>query len=222
MLIADGQFLLFIQVPVQDRAQQLQIYGIFNVPVPHGNISAQYKVNNKYIEVTYDETQGVIIITEQQHLTCLHANGKFCKIDAPFQAVTNPPSCIAALYAKNNQEIGVQCSLSIFHTPAFTPITMTSNLGILISTPAMQGLAVPMICPDKVTSLPLFQEPFQILQLSPACSAMSRHFHLPPHYKDHMVMMHISLDRKSISLIQILTCGNILTATGLQFTCRNW
>ena len=28
-------------------------------------------------------------------------------IDAPFQAHANPPSCIAVLYAKNDQEIGV-------------------------------------------------------------------------------------------------------------------
>ena len=66
------------------------------------------------------------MITEHQYSTCLHANGQFCKIDAPFQAVTNPSSFIAALYTKNNQEIGVQHSLSVFNTlPAFPPITIT-------------------------------------------------------------------------------------------------
>ena len=64
----------------------------------------QYKIDSKYIGVTYDETQAVMI-TEQQYSTCLHANGQFCKIDAPFQALTNPPSYIAALYAKNDQGI---------------------------------------------------------------------------------------------------------------------
>ena len=101
------------------------------------------------------------MVTEQQYLTYLHANGQFCKLDAPCQPLTNPPSCTAALYDKNDQEIGVQCYLSIFHTPpAFTPFTITSNLLILISTPAMQGSAVTMICPDKVTSSMLFQQPF--------------------------------------------------------------
>ena len=41
----------------------LYIYEIFNLPVPHGNASAQYKINNKHIGVTYDEMQ-VVVITE--------------------------------------------------------------------------------------------------------------------------------------------------------------
>ena len=90
MLVADGQFLLLIDLPMQDRAQKLQIYEIFNLQVPHADVSAQYKIKNKYIGVTYDETQAVMI-TEQQYSTSLHANGQFCKIEAPFQALTNPP-----------------------------------------------------------------------------------------------------------------------------------
>ena len=45
------------------------------------------------------------MITKQQYLASLHANGEFCKIDAPYQSLTNPPSHMAALYAKNDQEI---------------------------------------------------------------------------------------------------------------------
>ena len=108
--IADGQCLFLINVPIQDRAQQLQIYENFNLIVPHSDISAQYKISYKYIGATYDESQAVVI-TKQQYLTCLHANGQFCKIDAQFQPLTNPQSCTAALYAKNDQEMGAQCSL---------------------------------------------------------------------------------------------------------------
>ena len=86
-----------------------------------------YKINNKYIRIICDETQGVMI-TEQQYSTSLHANEQFCEIDVPFQVLTNLPSCVAALYTKNNQEIELQCSLSIFHTPPkFPPVTVTSN-----------------------------------------------------------------------------------------------
>ena len=77
------KFLLVIDVPIQDRAKQLQIYGIFNLPVPHGDISARYKINNKYKGITFYETQA-IVMTEQQYSTCLHANGQFSKVDAPF------------------------------------------------------------------------------------------------------------------------------------------
>ena len=58
----------------------------------------------KYIGDTHDKTQAVVI-TEEKYSTCLHANGQFCKIIVPFQAVTYPPSYIAALYTKNDQEI---------------------------------------------------------------------------------------------------------------------
>ena len=76
-------FLLLIDVPIQDRAQQLQIYDIFNLPVPHGDVSGQYKFGNKYIGVTNNEIQAVMI-TEQQYLTCIHVNRQFCKTDASF------------------------------------------------------------------------------------------------------------------------------------------
>ena len=39
-LIAHGQFLLLIDVLIQNRVQQLQTYEIFSLPVPHGNLSA--------------------------------------------------------------------------------------------------------------------------------------------------------------------------------------
>ena len=69
-------------------------------------------------------------------------------MDAPFQALTNPPSCIAALYTKDSQEIGAQCFLSVFHIPpAFLPVIITSNLLIFILTPAMEGSATTMILP---------------------------------------------------------------------------
>ena len=55
---------------------------IFSLPAPHHDVLAQYKINNKCILITYDETQAVVI-TEQQYSTCLHANGQFCKIDVP-------------------------------------------------------------------------------------------------------------------------------------------
>ena len=50
ILIVNGQFLLLINMFIQNRAQQLQIYEVFSLPVPHTNLSADYKVNYKYIE----------------------------------------------------------------------------------------------------------------------------------------------------------------------------
>ena len=192
MLVAEWQFLLPIDVPIQDRAQQFQIYEIFNLGVPHGDVSTQYKINNKYIGITYDETQTVMI-TEQQYLTCLYASGKVCTIDAPFQALMNASLCIMALCAKNDWEIRAEYSSSVFHKPpAFPPIVITSNLWIFILILTMQELTITMTYPNKVTSSSLFQQTLHILKLPPACCATSRHLHLHPHHEDQTVTLHLN------------------------------
>ena len=123
----DGQFLLLIGVPIQKRAQQLQLYEVFSLPVPHSNLSADYKVNYKYIGLTYDETKAVAI-TDLQYRACQHANGQFCRINAPFKPLANSPSCVTVLYAKNDQSINEKCSLVISHMPhTYVPIAVTSN-----------------------------------------------------------------------------------------------
>ena len=117
-----------INVTIQNRAQQLQIYEISSLPHPHSNLSAQYKVNHKCIGITCVETKAVAI-TDMQYRTCQHATGQFCRIHEPFQPLTNLPSCVTTVYAKNNQAIKEQCSLVTSHMPhTYIPIAVNSNL----------------------------------------------------------------------------------------------
>ena len=62
ILIEDKQFLLLIDVPKQVHTQQLEIYEVFNLVSPHGNFSACYNINSKYLGITYDETKAVKIL----------------------------------------------------------------------------------------------------------------------------------------------------------------
>ena len=180
VLIADGQFLLLINVALQNRTQQLQISEIFSLPVPHSNLSTWYKINHKYIGVTYGVTKEAAI-TDLQYRTCQHASGQFCRINAPFQPLTNLPSCVTTLYAKNDQAIKEQCPIVISHKPhTYVPITITSNLRIIPLTPQTLGSTMTIICPDNATSTEPLEQPFYILRLSPGCSATCRYFHLPP------------------------------------------
>ena len=48
IMTADEQFLLLIYVPIQDRAQQLEIHKVFNLAIPHRNFSAHYSRQNRY------------------------------------------------------------------------------------------------------------------------------------------------------------------------------
>ena len=56
VLIANMQFLLFINVPIQDWSQQLSIYKMFTLDIPHGNFTAHYDISTKYLGITQDET----------------------------------------------------------------------------------------------------------------------------------------------------------------------
>ena len=87
----------------------------------------------------------------------------------------------------------------------FLPIGVTSSLWIIPSNPKTLGPAIMIICLDKVTCKVPLQQLFHILRLSPACNATSRYFHLLPLYKDHSIMMNVSLDTANINAINIST-----------------
>ena len=94
--IANRQFLLLIDVPIQDWTQQPSIYKIFTLDIPHGNFTACYEIDTQYLRITWEETM-VVEILDKQYSTCKEANGQFCSIYTPFQPLENPPSCITAL-----------------------------------------------------------------------------------------------------------------------------
>ena len=99
VLIANKQFLLLIDVPIQDRSWQITIYKVFTLNILHGNFSACYYINTKYLSITKVETMAVEL-SPTQFEVCQAANGKFYSIPTPFQPLANPPSCISALYPK--------------------------------------------------------------------------------------------------------------------------
>ena len=57
VLIENKQFLLLIDIPIQDRAHQIMIHQVFSLDIPHGNYSAHYDINTRYFGVTKDALQ---------------------------------------------------------------------------------------------------------------------------------------------------------------------
>ena len=107
VLISNKQFLLLIDVPIQDQSQLFSIYKIFTLDIPHGNFTACYAISTQYLGITQDETMSVEI-SPHQFSICQEANAQFCSIPTPFQPLTNPPSCITALYTKNTASISTR------------------------------------------------------------------------------------------------------------------
>ena len=82
ILIENKQFLLLINIPIQDRACQITIHQVFTLDIPHGNYSARYDINTRYFGVTKDATMGLELST-MQFQTCQQANGQFYHISTP-------------------------------------------------------------------------------------------------------------------------------------------
>ena len=62
VLIENKQFLLLIDIPIQDRAHQITVHQVFTLDIPYGNYSAHYDINTKYFGVTKDAMMGVVLL----------------------------------------------------------------------------------------------------------------------------------------------------------------
>ena len=188
ILIENKQFLLLIDVPIQDRPCQITIHQILTLDIPYGNYSACYDVHTKYFGVTKDVTMAVELSTTQFQ-ACQQANGQFCHIFTPFQLLANQPTCIAALYAKSKTGIVSKCSLQIHKTTNTNLPTQIAPDVWILTTPATAPVnTMTLICPEKPMETIPMQQPIHILKLPMACSATSSNFYLPPRYETPLWM----------------------------------
>ena len=65
ILIENKQILLLINIPIQDRSQQITIHKILTLSIPHGNYSAHYNIDSKYLGITKDATMAIELSTTQ-------------------------------------------------------------------------------------------------------------------------------------------------------------
>ena len=203
VLIANKQFLLLINVPTQDHALWVEIYEVFNLAIPHGNFSACYNINNRYLGIMHDETKAVEI-SEDQFKTCQKANRQFWSLNTPLLPLANPSSCILTFYAKDKASIKRRCSLQIRKASSVSiPTSNAPNVWVITSPPAVVSSGIMLICPGDAPRTVLPQTPIYILWLQPACSATSQHFHLQPCYDTHTLTVNISLNTANLNIINI-------------------
>ena len=162
ILLANRQFLLLIDVPIQDQTQQISIYRIFTLDIPHGNFTACYEVDSKYLGITQDETMAVEMMY-QQYSTCKEANGQFCSINTALQPLANPPSCITALYSKNSASIAARWSLQVrkAHTVRI-PTLIAPNVWLITSASSTVMTGMTLVHPEGPIKLITLQNPIHI------------------------------------------------------------
>ena len=203
ILIANWQFLLLIDVPIQDCTQQLSIYKIFTLDIPHENFTACYERDTPYLGIIQDETMA-LEISDKQYSTCKEANGQFCSLHTLFQPLANPPSCITALYSKNSTSIAARCSLQVrkAHTISI-PTLIAPNVWLITSAPSTVTTGITLVCPEEPTKLLTLWKPIHILWLPPACSTTSPYFYLPPRYEPTTKTLNISLEVANLNMMNI-------------------
>ena len=119
-------------------------------------------------------------LSTTQFQACQQANGQFCHISTPFHLLANPPTCIAALYAKSKTGIASKCSLQICKTTTTNLPTQIALDVWILTTPATAPVnTMSLICLEKPMETIPIQQPIHILKLPMACSATSSNFYLP-------------------------------------------
>ena len=203
VLIENKQFLLLIDIPIQDISCQITIHQILTLHIPHRNYSAHYDVNTKYFGVTKDVTMAVELSTTQFQ-ACQQANGQFCCVSTPFQPLANPPTCKAALYAKSQTSIASKCSLQIHKTTTTNlPTQIAPDVWIHTTLAIALVNTMTLICPEKPMETIPIQQPIHIMKLPTACSATSSNFYLSPRYETPTLDVNISLNMANLHMINI-------------------
>ena len=203
ILIENKQFLLLIDIPIQDRSWQITIHEVLTLSIPHGNYSAHYNIDTKCLGITKDATMAVELSTTQ-FWVCWEANGQFCSIATPFQPLANPPSCIAALYARSTVDITSKCSLQIWKILGINlPTQVAPDVRILTTPLAASANTITLIYPEKAIETITIQKPVHILRLPMACSTTSSNFYIPPRYETPTLDVNVSLDMANLQMINI-------------------
>ena len=139
-----------------------------------------------------------------QFQACQDANGQFCSITTPFQPLANPPSYIAALYAKSQVDITSKCLVQICKASATSlPTQIAPDVWILTTPIAAPSNTMTLICLEKAMATIPIQKPIHILKLPTACSATSFNFYLPPRYETPTLDVNISLIMANLHMLNI-------------------
>ena len=100
--IENKQFLLLIDMPILDGSRQITIHEILTLDIPHGNYSACYDVDTKYLGITRDATMAVELSTTQFR-ACQAAKQSILKHHHTFSAISKPTTLYSSLICKKHR-----------------------------------------------------------------------------------------------------------------------
>ena len=101
ILIENKQFLLLIDVPIQDRSLQITIHEVLTLDIPQGNYSTCYGVDTKYLGITKDATM-VVELSTTQFQACQEANSPILQQHHTFSAISKATILYSSLMCKEH------------------------------------------------------------------------------------------------------------------------
>ena len=196
-------FLLLIDIPIQDRARKITIHQVFTLDIPHGNYSAHYDISTQYFGVTKDATMG-LELSHTQFEVCKQANGQFCHISMPFQPLASPTNMhyhsICQKYSQHRIQMFSPATQSFNHPSPYTDHARCLDT----HNPYLAPMdTISLICPEKPMETIPIRQPLHVLKLPTACSATSANFYLPLRYETPILNVNVSLDMANLRAINI-------------------
>ena len=124
----------------------------------------------------------------------------------PFQPLANPPTCIAALYTKEQGRHSIKMFPTVMHKHDHhcspysddTRCLDTYYTGYNSNEHNNSDMSREMHGNDCQ-----IWQPIHILKLPTACSATSSHFYLPPRYETPILNVNVSLNMTNLQMINI-------------------
>ena len=143
-------------------------------------------------------------LSTTQLQACQDANGQLCSITTALQPLANPPSSIAALYAKSKVDTASKCSLQICKASTTNlPTQITPDVWILTTLVTAPTNTMTLICLEKPMETIPIQKPIHIMKLPMACSATSSNFYLSPRYETPTLDVNIFLNMANLHMLNI-------------------
>ena len=218
VLVEENQFLLLIDVPIRDRAQQIQIYQIINLPVPVGNYSMRYMMDIKYLGVTYDRTKAMDI-PEEQFKLCKEANDCLCELTTkaqpelylPIPFASNVWAIISSPF-KQQPPVTVICP-----TRPATSIHISSPIHVLRLEPACSATSEHFHLPPKyedthvTMNLSIYNANLDIIDILSALFRITQH--IPSVQQQEMLEKLAALPPVPIKRITMELMGEVLQET---------
>ena len=176
LIIPNGNsFHIVMALPLVDHESRFNVYKLISVPEPEdqSSMSVEYHVESDLIAVSSDKNQFALISDFER---C--SSEIMCKLKVPIYYVLNSPTCVIALYLKDEIRIKENCA------KAYTEKSKNPIVKRLFQNNWLLSTSVPFdivpTCQDKVTKVQIHQG-VQIFKQEQGCHISSKYFVIATH-----------------------------------------